>query len=280
MPGSFLLATDLDGTIIPVDPRPGYAQEVARFSRAIRTSGDGRLAYVTGRHLSLALAGVQEHGLPTPDWLVCDVGTSIYAFQRDEFALDEEYRQRMRRLLRGMSAAEFARPLQDVPALVPQEDESQAEFKRSYYVGKDADLNHVLSLLHGRLDRAGLDCNFVVSEDPLTERGLLDLLPTGVSKKSALDFLMEKTRIHPDRIAFAGDSGNDLAALVGGFRGIVVGNADEALKDQIRRQAAKRGQLDRVYFAESHLVTGVLEGCRHFGILPLEHEKTPVERDE
>jgi sucrose-6F-phosphate phosphohydrolase len=280
MPGSFLLATDLDGTVVPVETRPGYSQEVARFSTAIRENGDGRLAYVTGRHLPLALAGVKEHGLPIPDWLVCDVGTSIYAFRRDEFALDEEYRQRMRRLFRGMTAAEFARPLQDVPALVPQEDEKQAEFKRSFYVGKDADLNQVLSLLHGRLDRAGLDCNFVVSEDPLTERGLLDLLPTGVSKKSALDFLMEKTQISPDRIVFAGDSGNDLAALVGGFQGVVVGNADEALKEQIRREAAKRGRLDRVYFAESHLVAGVLEGCRHFGILPPEPGRTPVERDE
>jgi len=280
MPGAFLLATDLDGTIIPVEPRPEYGREVARFSRAIRENSAGRLAYVTGRHLALALAGVHEHDLPTPDWLVCDVGTSVYAFDRGTFVLDEEYRGQMRRRLGGMTAAEFARPLQGFSALVPQEPEKQAEFKQSYYVENDVDLNDVLSLLHGRLDRAGLDCNLVLSIEPATERGLLDLLPTGVNKGSALTYLQGKTRIRPDRIAFAGDSGNDLAALVGAFQGIVVGNAEPTLKDQIRRQAAKLGRLDRVYFAENDLVAGVLEGCRHFGILPPKRQGTRVERDD
>jgi sucrose-6F-phosphate phosphohydrolase len=275
MPGAFLLASDLDGTIIPVESHPEYRREVARFSRAIREDRAGRLAYVTGRHLSLALHGVDEHALPRPDWLVCDAGTSVYAFDRGAFVLDEEYRGIMRRRLGGMTAAEFAGPLLGFSPLVPQEPEKQAEFKQSYYVEHDVDLNDVLSLLHGRLDRAGLDCNLVLSVDPETERGLLDLLPTGVNKGSALAYLQAKTRIRPDRIAFAGDSGHDLAALVGGFQGIVVGNAEASLKGEVRRQAARLGRLDRVYFAESDLVSGVLEGCRHFELLPPEARSDP-----
>jgi len=55
--------------------------------------------------------------------------------------------------------------------------------------------------------------------------------------------------------------------MLAGFKGILVGNAPEALRRDLQRDAARLGILDRVYFARAPYAGGVLEGCRHFGLL-------------
>jgi len=264
---SFLLASDLDGTLIPLEPTPGYSREIDRFARVMASSGDVQLAYVTGRHYSLAIEGIREQGLPLPDHLACDVGTSVHTRDGDGFEVDPDYRRWMSRCLGGRTAQAFAGVVDDLPHLVLQEEEKQAEFKRSYYLRSDAVPDETVSMVQDRLDRAGLDCSLVISEDPVTRMGLLDLLPPGVTKKTSLDYFRAKTGLAIDRIAFAGDSGNDVAALISGIRGIVVGNAPEPVKERVRREAARAGRLDTVYFAENDLVAGVIEGCCHAGFL-------------
>jgi hypothetical protein len=69
-------------------------------------------------------------------------------------------------------------------------------------------------------------------------------------------YLSYKWGIRPERIAVAGDSGNDEEMLRGPFRGIVVGNHAPELEGL----RGRRG----VYFAEGALARGVLEGLRHW----------------
>ena len=75
----YLLASDLDGTLIPLERDAQRLREVAELVDAFEASEGLLLAYVTGRHLSLAQAGIEEIGLPSPDWFVCDVGTRLRA---------------------------------------------------------------------------------------------------------------------------------------------------------------------------------------------------------
>ena len=59
-----------------------------------------------------------------------------------------------------------------------------------------------------------------------------------------------------------------MEAMLTGFKVVVVGNAPGNVKEELKRRAAKEGiQEERLYFAESPYAGGVLEGCRHFGIL-------------
>jgi hydroxymethylpyrimidine pyrophosphatase-like HAD family hydrolase len=83
----------------------------------------------------------------------------------------------------------------------------------------------------------------------------------------ALRYLHQQSGVDEQHLVYAGDSGNDRAALLAGYPAIVVGNADEALKKELTAESAARGIAERIYFAEQPYARGVLEGLRHFGIL-------------
>ncbi|MFB6259489.1 MAG: HAD family hydrolase, partial [Thiohalorhabdaceae bacterium] len=80
----------------------------------------------------------------------------------------------------------------------------------------------------------------------------------------AVGFLREHLGVPMDRALFAGDSGNDADALLSGMGGILVGNATDAVRDQIRA-GLRRASGARVYFAERPYTAGILEGMAHYG---------------
>ena len=83
----------------------------------------------------------------------------------------------------------------------------------------------------------------------------------------AVRYLHDTLGLDQDRLVYAGDSGNDRAAMLSGFNVIVVANALDTLKATIREQAETLGLDHRIYFAKTPYAHGVLEGCRRFGIL-------------
>jgi len=239
--------------------------EVAELVRAFRASAHLMLAYVTGRHLSLAQTGIAEIGLPEPDWFVCDVGTSVYRRTKGNFEPDETYREAMRTALGGLSGDDVCAAIGAIEGLELQEAEKQAEFKVSYYtIGRPEPL---VEAVQSRLDAAGAKVNLVPSYDPVSERGLLDVLPAGVAKDRAVRYLHDHSGVDEMHLVYAGDSGNDRAAMLTGFRVIVVGNADEALKKDLGIESVAQGIADRIYFAEHPYARGVLEGLQHFGFV-------------
>ena len=260
-----LLASDLDGTLIPLERDAQRLGEVAQLVAALRERPELQLAYVTGRHLSLAEQGIAEVGLPTPDWFVCDVGTSVYHRVDGGFEPDESYREAMRAAFGGLSGADVRAAIGEVDGIELQEEEKQAEFKVSYYTrGRH---EPYVQLVQDRLDTAGAHANLVASFDPLSERGLLDVLPEGVAKDYAIRYLHERTGIDAEHLVYAGDSGNDRAAMLSGFRAIVVGNADAALKHELQSASVEGGLSERLYFAQQPYAAGVLEGLRHFALV-------------
>jgi HAD superfamily hydrolase (TIGR01484 family) len=240
-------------------------REVAELVSAMHASESLRLAYVTGRHLSLAQTGIAEVGLPAPDWFVCDVGTSVYRTTNGGFEPDEAYREAMRTAFGGLSGDDVRAAIGAIKGLELQEEEKQAEFKVSYYtIGRPEPF---VETVQSRLDVAHAKVNLVASFDPVTERGLLDVLPAGVAKDSAVRYLHDHAGVDEEHLVYAGDSGNDRAAMLTGYRVIVVGNADEALKTDLATESAALGITDRIYFAKHPYAKGVLEGLRHFGFL-------------
>lgn len=262
-----MLASDLDGTLIPPNLDDDRREEIERFAEAV-TARDLALAYVTGRDRDLALRGIERFGLPAPDLLVCDVGTSVWmrAAGGNGFEQDDGYRARMRETLGGATREDIVSAVAVMEGLELQEERKQAEFKVSYYVRPER--TRVLrDAMSQALASFPVPPKAVWSHDPHSGRMLLDLLPRGVAKHTALEHLRVERGLAVDEIVYAGDSGNDFDVFLSGHPAIVVANAPEALKQEVRVEAENARITDKLYFARAPFAAGVLEGCRHFGAL-------------
>ncbi len=260
-----LLATDLDGTVIPPDESAERLAEVDAFASAVQGRNGLALAYVTGRHLEHALDGIRSVGLPEPDFLGCEVGAALYARRDGTYVPDERYRRAMSEAL-GADGRAAARALAAHPDVELQPPRHQGEHKTSFFAPWPVD-GRLLDELRALAGAAGARVGFVVSRDVNTGRALVDALPEGVAKDRAVRYLAEVLGLGLERVVFAGDSGNDEAALLAGFRSVIVGNAPAALVERVRAEAERLGRAERVYLARGRYAAGVLEGCRHFGIL-------------
>lgn len=263
------LATDLDGTLIPLDGCQQHQLDLRTLSDGLQET-DSVLAFSTGRHFESVLQAIEQFHLPLPDWILCDVGSSI--FQRtneSDFKPFEPYQRHLEQLASSMPIVELRVALQAIDGLQPQEEDKQGRFKLSYYADADLLDDRVREILT-ILERTNAPYSIVQSIDPFNGDGLIDLLPAGVSKAYALDRWCEHLGLPPDRVVFAGDSGNDLAALTSGCRAVVVGNADRSLARKVYESHRQNNWRDRLFLAAGTATTGVLEGCRWFGLTPLE----------
>ena len=77
MNGSVLICTDLDRTLLPNGKQPESPAARRRFAE-FAAREEVRLAYVTGRHLALVEKAIANYVLPRPDFVIADVGTSLY----------------------------------------------------------------------------------------------------------------------------------------------------------------------------------------------------------
>ena len=263
---SRVLSTDLDDTFIPL---PGHADNQADLER-IRTARESRpfgLVYATGRHLESVLDAMETHTLPRPDWIVCDVGTSIYRNDQNAFRRFTPYEDLLAEQTRGTDRAAVESLLAGLDGLKLQPPERQQRFKISYFSAA-AQTQQLATHINQRLADAHISYACLPSLDSHTGDGLLDVLPIGASKAAALLWLAAHADFTADEVVFAGDSGNDYAALACGFRAIVVANAAPSLADRVEHELSSRGLADRLFRATLPATSGVLEGCRHFGLIP------------
>ncbi len=145
-----------------------------------------------------------------------------------------------------------------------QEDEKQTRFKISYYCDAEAP-DELVTNISNELDRTSARYRIISSIDPFTGDGLIDLLPSGVSKVYALRCWATHPSSDQAAIIFAGDSGKDIAALTAGYRSIVVGNATDLAVKEIQRMHRSAGwTTDRLVISTSHATSGVLEGLQSF----------------
>ena len=262
-----LLATDLDGTFIP-SHRTAESGEFQALQRLKRSADEGEisLVYVTGRHIESVLLVMETQSLPQPDWMICDVGTSIYVRNQGSYQIVEDYVTHLNHLTGGVDAQSLRALLQSVPGLTPQEAEKQRQFKLSFYC-ESAVISQCVERIEAILQQRQLPYGLVSSIDPFDGKGLIDVLPKNVDKAYALNWWAAWQGLDPYHIVFAGDSGNDYAALISGFRGILVGNADACLAERLQAHHHQAGTSDRIYFAKSIHTAGVLEGCRYYRLL-------------
>lgn len=233
-----LLATDLDGTFLA-----GTAEDRLRLYQLINAHPDIRLAYVTGRGLESVLPLLSDPTLPSPDYVICDVGATV---------VEGATQQPVQPLQAGIDAR-WPGDRTVVAALdgtvgIERQDVPQ-ERRCSYFCASSA--------VTAELARAvqALGCDLLYSADRY-----LDVLPSGVNKGSTLRALMQHLEIHEDEVLVAGDTLNDLSMYEQGFKGVCVGQSEKSLLKATRSQA-------RVLHGTRRGCGGILEAIEHFGFL-------------
>ena len=90
-----VLATDLDGTFVPLSGNSRNQADLKTIAEKLRQH-EITLTFVTGRHLESVQRAIVEHALPKPDWIICDVGTTIYEnVGRNSFREVDSYRSHL-----------------------------------------------------------------------------------------------------------------------------------------------------------------------------------------
>ncbi len=265
-----LLCTDLDRTLLP----NGHATESAgarqRFIQ-LAQQPQVTLVYVSGRDRELVSRAIKEYAIPEPDYLIADVGATIYNIEKHDWHRFEAWRQRLSDNWSGNTAAGLQQLIGNIDGLRLQEAHKQGEFKLSYYCALDIDRELIERLIRNKLEKQMIELNLVWSVDDLEQIGLLDVLPALASKQLAIEFLAQQLAIDHSQIVFAGDSGNDVSVMLSGIRSILVANASDELRRWVLDEVRGSDTETTLYIARGGYLSmngnysaGILEGVAHF----------------
>lgn len=261
----FLLCTDLDRTLIPNGAQPESPLALVLFKRLVNRE-EVTLTYVTGRHRALIEQAMADFDLPQPEFVIADVGTSIYRIDSAGWRQCDEWDARIAPDWHGSAHDDLQRLLGVFPALRLQENEKQNRHKLSFYVALKTDVQKLMGEMGTRLKQAEIKANLIWSIDEKAGLGLLDVLPTRANKLHAIRFLMQQQGFPDESTLFAGDSGNDLDVLMSGIPAVLVANADPEVKRLTAKAhpdtfyAAKGGYLGM----NGNYSAGILEGLAHY----------------
>lgn len=233
---NLVLATDLDGTFLG-----GTNDDRSALYSHLDARDDVILIFVTGRDIDFIAELIATPGMPRPDYIVGDVGTSIYdgqnlqpvtALEAPIAALWNNANADVAALLHGDPGLK----LQDIP------------FR--HRVSYDYDPRALSPQSAAKVEAAGFDC--LLSADRF-----FDVLPKGISKGPTLVRLVEALGFDPDTLLVAGDTMNDLSLFQTGFKGVAVGNSEARLAAAVR-------DLSNVYCSSLPGAAGISDAIRHF----------------
>jgi len=265
-----LLCTDLDRTLLPNGPQPESPDAMLRLRQLVRHESVV-LVYVTGRDQVLVENAIDEFRLPQPDYVIANVGSTIYQVEQGRWSHWQIWQQEISPDWNGLTHDEMHELFSAIPSLQLQEAAKQNEYKLSYYVSLDDDEQALMIKMQCILDRRAIRVNLIWSIDELAAIGLLDVLPAAASKRHAIEFLMAQLGFNHSNTIFAGDSGNDLAVLSSPINSVLVANASAEVRDEAQRLASDIGQAEALYFAHGGFLgmngnysAGILEGVAHY----------------
>lgn len=234
-----MLVTDMDGTLL------GHKQGLKELERWLGENPQCLFVVATGRAAEQALAHLEAWGAPRPDFLIADVGSSIYRF--DKRGDLEEIRDWQDELNEGWQRELCQKVLDAHPELTLQPEHNQSPYKLSYFIQGSRPVRLSVERM---LVAAGLDARVVCSHG-----NLLDVLPSNGGKSGAVAFIRRYFNMDRQQVVAAGDAGNDLDLLQEAGFGIVVANHTPEL--------ATLAGYEHIYWARSDCAAGVLEGLVH-----------------
>ncbi len=256
---------------MPNGPQPESPQ-AREYFRRLCASPRLTLAYVSGRHRSLVRKAIANYCLPRPDYVVGDVGTTLYRVESDdEWSALAQWEQQIAGDWAGRVQGDLVSLFSDLSQLRLQEQSKQNRYKLSYYVPLQADRLALDRLMLQRLRAERINATLVWSVDEPAGVGLLDVLPAGATKLHAVEFLMQSLGFALENTLFSGDSGNDMPVLVSPIPSVLVNNASPEVRAEASRLVKVRGTQESLYMAQGGYLqmngnysAGILEGIAHF----------------
>lgn len=236
----FTLATDLDGTFLG-----GSDADRATLYNWIEENRDTvGLIFVTGRDPDFIMEMCRQQGLPWPEYVVGDVGTTI------AHVLDDGHVEPIPELEKDIAARwnNAGDAVRDAFADHPGLKLQPTEFR--YRVSYDLTPTNYDATAEARVEAMGLD--WLISDNRY-----FDVLPKGVSKGPSIKRLIAHLGIPEERVLCAGDTMNDLSMLISGLNAVAVGNSETALMQRLH-------DTDTVYHAKAHGAAGILEAITAF----------------
>jgi len=259
-----LVAIDMDGTLLPT-----FAQVISlRTARALKAAQQAGItvAIATGRRTAYTTPLLEGHGLREDTPLITSNGAVIRTLCGDSLGrchLLSETARGLCQLLRPFGALVFTfdRPGRGELVL---EDLEQANGRIALWVEANRNVMEIVkpledALVDGEDPIQGMVCGGVSSmrqaeqalkasqwadkcecvktEYAARDITILDLLPPGVSKASALEKLAALLGVDRKETMAIGDNWNDVAMLEWAAQGVMMGNAAQ----ELRTMAEMRG---------------------------------------
>ena len=271
MTGQLLICTDLDRTLIPNGPQSESAAAREHFSTLVGHP-EVTLAYVSGRHRALVERAIVNYRLPLPDFVIGDVGTTIYQVgPRQLWQKQSAWEDEIGKDWGGKNHADLKALSVDIPSLRPQERTKQNDYKLSYYVPLHSDRNALSAMIDARLKASGVNARLIWSVDEPAGIGLLDILPARASKYHAVEALMQMRGFGYTNTVFCGDSGNDIEVLISPIPSVLVANSQAQVRELAVKLANEGGYGDQLYIAQGgfhgmngNYAAGILEGVAFY----------------
>ncbi len=237
-----VLATDLDGTFLGGS---AHARETL-YSWLKANRERITLVFVTGRDPDFIADLCASTDVPTPDFVIGDVGTTIARF-----------------------AQGLIEPIPALEAPIIRRWHGKPELVRTRLAGicglwlQAAPFRHRLSYQYDdRFDPTSLDVLEGVQVDILISHGcFVDILPQGISKGPSLQSLIAFLKLPAARVLVAGDTMNDFSMFQTGLHGAVVGGAEAELLKATR-------DFPRAYECRAEGAAGILEAIRAHALFP------------
>lgn len=270
MNNRILICTDLDRTLLPNGEQAESPRARELFTQ-VSQRPDVNIAYVTGRHKALVYDAITEFQLPTPNFVLGDVGSTIYEIKSDDWQLWPDWQTEIAPCWAGFKHDQLTELLSDIEILRQQEAAKQNTFKLSYYAPIDCDVASLSSTMQHRLQQKNIRASLIWSVDDIEHVGLLDVLPENATKLHAIEFLMQQKGYTRENTLFAGDSGNDLPVLASSVNSVLVANARDDVRQQAIEMASQNNNSKQLYLASGNFLgmngnysAGILEGLAHF----------------
>lgn len=265
-----LICTDLDRTLLPNGFEPESPGARIWFHKLAALPGI-TLAYVTGRDQNLAREAINEYSLPMPNFVLGDVGSSIYICKQQEWHPMPDWHAHIAQDWGGFTHSDLAALLQGFAEIQLQEDSKQNTYKISYYASIHTNHKKLLTELQRKLEANNIKASLIWSIDEPANRGLLDILPACATKRHAIEFLMDNQGYGLNNTVFCGDSGNDLPVLASPIRSVLVHNASTDVKREGQHMVKIAGTEKSFYLARGgfkgmngNYAAGILEGITYY----------------
>ncbi|MGH7943835.1 MAG: HAD-IIB family hydrolase [Opitutaceae bacterium] len=241
-----MFAVDLDGTLLG---NPESAQRFKEAWESLPRTARPSLVYNSGRSVKDTLSLIASRKLAEADYIIGGVGTEF--FDREH---PDEVPEFVAQFGEGWNLQLVEAIVGTTPGVERQPPEFLHPYKSSWYLNRAT--REQIDALKQRLVDAALHVTVVYSS-----LRYLDVLPSRADKGNALAWLCDRIGVPLDAVLVAGDTGNDSSMfLLRGVKGIVVENAQPELLEAVVKLP--------VFVATRVMADGVLEGLKHFGIIP------------